>query len=57
MIQLDELVLGEGAALVFADRESIWDGRVFVDLDADVLGRFLSGPANSGSLEHTSLPR
>ncbi|MEV6967682.1 arginase family protein [Hamadaea sp. NPDC051192] len=38
----DDLILGEGVALVFAERESIWDGRAFVHLDADVLGRFLA---------------
>jgi arginase len=36
-----DVVLGEGSAMVFAGPESIWDGREFVTMDADVLGRFL----------------
>lgn len=44
----EDLVLGEGVALEFADPGSVVDGRPFVAMDADVLGRFLSSPEYVG---------
>jgi 8-oxo-dGTP pyrophosphatase MutT (NUDIX family) len=53
---LDDVVLGEGAAMLFVPAAEILDGREFTPGTAEVLARFLASPEYSGLASGEPLP-